>query len=205
MLAGLWLAEGSGEIEFLRLRLIIEVQMDAIGEAGLGEEIKEAGARARAGAIMKLEIRADRGETLRHRHHRGDADAASQQNGLLRGLEQREIVAWRADFDHPAFGEILMNPLRPAARSRIAQNAEQIAMGLARRIGQRILADQPGGDLDINMRAGVKAGQRRAIGGLQFQCDNPLGLVRAAGDLGFDGFVIAGHLFLSVVLPQPRA
>ncbi|MNV46841.1 hypothetical protein D3C71_1386860 [compost metagenome] len=95
---------------------------------------------------------------------------------------QREQVAWLADAQPAAFVHVFVHGLRTAARRRVEQNAQQVAMAFFRVIAQRVLAHQAIGQVHVDMRAGAESRQDGMLGRGQF---------KAVDAFGFEAF--AGH------------
>jgi uncharacterized protein len=99
---------------------------------------------------------------------------------------QREVVARGADLDDVAFVQLGVQGLRAAARCRITQHGDLVAMGLVGRVAQRVLTDQTAGDVDVHMGAGFEGGQRTTIGARQLKAGDVFCFDVLARDAHFD-------------------
>jgi hypothetical protein len=73
-----------------------------------------------------------RGELLRHAPDRRDADAAGEQHDMFGVLDQREIVARRADLERVTDAQVVENVARAAAACRIELDNDDVALGIGR-------------------------------------------------------------------------
>jgi len=117
------------------------VHPDVLGEARLPDAIDERRAILRTRAVVHLEIGLALRETLGHAQDRRDADTAGKQQRAL-GVDERKVVARRADRDHLTFGEFVMQRDRAASGRGVAQHADLVAVRLGGVVAQRILADE---------------------------------------------------------------
>jgi hypothetical protein len=81
---------------------------------------------------------------------------------VLGVLDEREVVARRADLNRVPDAHLVEDVARAAAALRIALDADDIGFGIVGRIEQRELADEPVGDVNINVRARLVGRQRAA-------------------------------------------
>ena len=81
-------------------------------------------------------------QPLHHAPDRRDADAAGEQNDMAGVLDQRKIVARRADLERPADAQVVMHVARAAAARGIALDADRVAFGSGSGFDQRILPDR---------------------------------------------------------------
>lgn len=125
---------------------------------------------------MHREIGARHGQALGHAQDRRDTDTTGQQQAAAGIVCQSEVVLGGADLQQLA----LVHRLRAAARSRIAQHANQVAVVFLRVVAQRVLARKTTRQVHVHVRAGGKTRQGRTrLCGDQFQ---------GADVGGFDGF-----------------
>jgi hypothetical protein len=116
----------------------------------------------RAARIVKLPGTVLRRELLRHAPDRRDADAAGDEDDVLGILDEREIVARRADLDRVPDAHLVEDVARAAAALRIALDADDIAFGIVGGVEQGELADEPVGDVNVDMRSRLVSGQGAA-------------------------------------------
>ena len=132
---------------------------------GLGESH----ALARAAAVVQGKVRTVTRQLARHGQNRRDAYAARQQQVLAGRCMQLEMVARLADGDLLAGLQLLVHGRRAAARGRLAQHGNHIAVQLCGVVAQRVLAHQPSGQVHIDVRAGAERRQAAAFQSPQFQ------------------------------------
>ena len=161
---------------------VVEVEMHLLGEGRGRDAVAKGRALARARAVVHLEVRAGHGQPLGHAQDRRDADAAGQQQVALRLVGQREVVLRRADLQHVAFAHQFVHRQRAAARGRVAQHADQVAVRLGRVVAQRVLARQAVRQVHVDVRAGRERRQRRAVHADQLESEDVLGLPVLARD-----------------------
>ena len=113
----------------------------------------------RAGKDMQREGQRLRRQGLRHGEHRRQADATRHEDRLHGVPAQRERVARGRDGQHIADPHHLVQAGRGPAGVGLALDADDIAVGLARRVDQRIGPHQPVGQVDVQMRPGLEARQ----------------------------------------------
>jgi hypothetical protein len=80
----------------------VEVHLAVV--LGLREQVVERGVLHRAGEVLQLERGAAVVKVSCHAQQRRDADAAGEQQVVLRGLVDLEVVAGREDLQRVAFG-----------------------------------------------------------------------------------------------------
>ena len=158
--AGLRLAQQCGDVEPARrvAAIVVEDDMPLRGEQV--QFVAERGPLRRPGAVIEPEIRAPALQFGDHRHDRGDADAAGQQQIALRRLGQREMVAGQRGLDDLANPQPVVQMARTLA---FPQYRDAIAPPLGRVVPQRIVAPHALGravaEPHPDMRAGGKARQ----------------------------------------------
>ncbi len=86
--------------------------------------------------IEKLPAQALAPEPVDHRHQWRDADASRDQDRVLRGLVELEIVPRRIDPDAVADTKLLMDKTRAAAAVRSLHDGNDIAIPLLRIVAQ---------------------------------------------------------------------
>ena len=90
----------------------------------VGREFVEEGHRGPLpAAVDQLPVGAGGLGGADHRQHRGDADAAGDEQ-VARRVDEREVVAWPADPDDVAGVQLVVHVQRPAAAVRVTQDAE---------------------------------------------------------------------------------
>ncbi len=141
---------------------IVEVEPDPSRHARIADTFDKGGAPRRAGAIVHLEVGVDVRQPLGHAQDRRNADAAGEQQRAFGG-NQCEVILRRADPQHGAFADLVLDRHRPAARPGVAQHRDQVAVRLGGRVAQRVLADQAWADLHIQMGARAKRRQRPLV------------------------------------------
>lgn len=80
---------------------------------------------------------------------------------------QGKVVARSRDQQGLPRTQGVMNITGAASRLRLADDAEQIVIPSGRAAGQRILTDQPAGEMEVDMGAGRPRRQRLPIGAHQ--------------------------------------
>ncbi|MOA30332.1 hypothetical protein D3C78_1514140 [compost metagenome] len=94
-----------------------------------------------------------------HGDHRGDADAATDEDRAAGVRGQGEQVARCADGHFATFLEQFVDGHRATTGLRIAQHAETVDGGVGRVTAEGILAHQAGFQVDIHMGAGFERRQ----------------------------------------------
>src|SRR4029078_7047122 len=115
-----------------------------------------------AARIVKLPGTVLRRELLRHAPDRRDADAARDEDDVRGTCDEREIVARCADLDRVPDAHLVEDVARAATALRIALDADDIAFWIVGGGEQRELADEPVGDVNVDMRARFVSGQGAA-------------------------------------------
>ena len=172
--AGVGRDQQAFERQLLRGRPVVEMEVHAAGERRAGDLLAEGGAFRRTGAVVQFEIRGYRAQPLRHAQQRGHADAPCEEQAALR-VVQRKVVARFADVQDVAFAHGVVHGHRAAARGRVAQHGDAIAMLLERVVAQRILAGEAARHLHVDVRAGAEGGQGAAVDRGQFEAHDAFG------------------------------
>ena len=147
------------------------------GETRCGDFLAEGRTLFRSGAVMHRKVAANSAHAMRHAKQRCHANTASQKQRVL-GLVQWEMIARRTDMDDVTFTDRIVHARGSAARRRVTQDGDAVAVLLARIVAQRVLPGQPAGHLDIDVRTGTEGGQRLAVGAGQLEAGN---IFRLAG------------------------
>jgi hypothetical protein len=103
------------------------------------ELVAERGALLCAGAVIEAELGVAALEFGDHRHDRGDADAAGQEEVTLGLRGEREMVARQRHLDDIADPHLIMQMAGRLAEL-LAQHRDAIAPSLGRVVPQRIIA-----------------------------------------------------------------
>src|SRR5271165_3203488 len=172
--AGPVFAQDHGDIETFRrvTAVVMELHPPLRGEDR--EIVEKCGLLGRAGAVMQPEIGAAAAQFGDHRHDRGDADAARDQQMMLRCGSQRKVIARRRSLDDVADAD----PLMPAAGPlsfRFAQHGDAIPRPLGRIVPQREVAHRPIADPYRYMRSGREGVQIMLVRVDQLIAVDPLG------------------------------
>ena len=133
-------------------------------------------------AVEQAEAFALRPHLADHGHDRRDADAAGDEQEILRARRQPEIVDRRGHHQFVAGLHVVDEVGGAAAAIGLALDRDQIAIALGRVVAQRIFAQQAVRHPDRDMRAGGKFRQWLAARVAEFQ------QMDAVGDL-----VVARH------------
>ena len=157
------LGDGAGKVEKCAVRLVVEMQVNASGAERL-QRREKSHVGARPARIVKLPRATLRGQLLAHAPDRRDADAAGKQHDVLGILDQREIVARRADLERVPDAQIVENVARAAAAGGIELDRDDVTIRIGQRIKQRELPDQAVGQMNVDMGAGLVGRQLAAIG-----------------------------------------
>ena len=129
------------EVERFRGVAVVVVQLHVAGEWRPGQFVQERGAGRVAGAIDQLELVAPLGRKVaQHRHDRGDADAARNEQEAGRARVQFEIVARRADRQQVALAHLVGHGDRSAATMRVAFDGDLVDSVVGRVAAQRVVA-----------------------------------------------------------------
>ena len=159
------------------VRLLIEMQKYPVGEGRVTQALDKGRALAGAGAIMQLEVGAGMGQALGHAQDRGNSDTAGEQQAATCLVGQGEQVARFADAQVCATVDLFVQAPGAAPGRRVLEDADQVAMPFLGVIAQGILADQPVGQVHVDMRAGAEGRQWVAIDVGQFKAADVLGFV----------------------------
>ena len=127
------------------------------------ERVEKRHVLARAARIMQRPRPIERDELLRHAPDRRDADAAGNQHHVLGILDQRKIIARRADLDLIADLHFLDDVARAAAAGGVLLDADDVAVGIVIGYDQRKLTHQAVGQMQIDMGAWLIGRQRAAL------------------------------------------
>ena len=165
-------------VEELSAALVVEMQR---GLRHAFELLPERHVGARAAGIVQPPRVPERVEPLHHAPDRRDPDPAGDQDGVRGVLAQAEIVARPADLHRGADMQFVMDEARAAAARRIALDADGIGRRLRRGGRERIVAQQPVGQMQVDMRAGLVGGQRRAVDAAELE---QAGVARHEADRG---------------------
>ncbi|MNY43972.1 hypothetical protein D3C86_1789600 [compost metagenome] len=128
-------------------------------------------------------------QRIGHRHHRGDADATTDQDRAACVGGQGEQVARHADLDFLTFEQLLVHGDRTTARSRVFQHAQAIDRGLRRVTAQRVLANQPWLQVNVHVCPGLKGRQWRACGITQVEDHDAVALFLALAHHDFQNLI----------------
>ena len=113
MRSGLWVAQRRGDVEPARRIAAVVMEAHPPLRREQVEIVAERRRLGRARAIVQQELGPAAAQFGNHRHDRGDADAARQQQIALGLLGQRKVVARHRGFDRVADAD----PLVPMARA----------------------------------------------------------------------------------------
>ena len=156
------------------------------------DHVGEGDVPGRLGEAVELEGERHAVERLSHGQQGGDADAPGQQHRAHRVAPEREIVAGLGDCQHVALAHRGVQADRPSGRVGLELDADAVARRLAGAVGDRVLAHQPVGQVDVDvgprLEGGQHAGERRQFEGghsgrgLPFAAHlHPQGRLAAAG------------------------
>ena len=120
---------------------------------------------------MEFKLRALPLQLPGHAQQRRHPDAASQQDAAPR-RHQGKAIARLADLDDVAGLDPVVQDDRPASRILVAQHADPVVRGLGTVVGQRILAYQAAGHVNVDMRTGAEPGQGSAIEADEVEADD---------------------------------
>src|SRR5712664_3162961 len=95
---------------------------------------------------------------------------------------EREFVARFGDQQRVADLHALVQGLRPAARARLLQDADEIGVGLCMWSAQRVLPNQLVWQVHIDMRTGGVRRQRAAVRALDLEAQDVFGFDAALDD-----------------------
>src|SRR6516162_4831115 len=130
--------DSGSEVQELPACLIVKMQMDRLRIEFL--QVSEKGhVLARTAGIIELPVSFACRQLLHHAPDRRDADATGDEYDGLGILDQREIVARRADLDLIAGAHFLDDVARAAAACGITLDANDIAIRIGIRRDQREL------------------------------------------------------------------
>ena len=87
----------------------------------------------------------------------------ANKNDLGSILDQREIVARRADLQRVSGTQIIENVARPAAACCVKFDSNDVALGIVGGVEQRKLTDEPIGQMDVDVSAGLIGRQPPAV------------------------------------------
>ncbi len=153
------------DVEELPAALVVEMQR------GLRHAFKLLPKRhvgARPAGIMELPLVSERVEPLHHAPDRRDPDPAGDQDGVRGVLAQAKVVARTSDLQRRADVQLVMDEARTAAARRIALDADRIGRRLRRGDRQRVVAQEPVGQMQVDMGAGLVGGQRPPVDAPEF-------------------------------------
>ena len=126
-------------------------------------------------------------ETTGHAQHGCDADTASHQHRVRSTLIEREVVARLGDRDGHGHAQCLVHAARTTAAGAVAQHAYDVAMALIAIVGQRVAANQPVGQVQIDVRARCEGGELTTVDGTQVHADRVLRLKAQRVHKGLQG------------------
>ena len=151
----------SGQIHALTIGLLVEgeVQLDVRILVVAKQRVQEGSVATGAGGVIQFPRTAQLLRSCNHAHHGGNAYASGDKHIQRCLLVEWEIVAWCAYCQCVASAQHFMHVSRPTPALRVLVDAYQIAMALIRRIQQRITADQPVGQVQVDMGASREGGQ----------------------------------------------
>ncbi len=158
--------DGGGKVDKLAVRLVVEMQMHGL-RIELLQGFEKRHVLARTARIVELPRALERGKLLHHAPDRRDADAAGDEHDVLGILDEREIVARRADLDFVADAHLVDDVTRAATARRVALDADDIFIGIGIRHDERKLPHQPVGQMQIDVGAGLIGRQLAAVGALE--------------------------------------
>src|SRR5258708_28864399 len=137
-------------IEHVTLLLVgMETDMSIAGQ----EPVEKGGLAPPPDRIVELPGTRERSQARDHRDDRCDTDAARDEHGMGRRLDERKIVARPSDLEDRADAKLVMHETRAAAARRLALDAQHVAVALVRGIGDRILPHPAGRQMQIDMGA----------------------------------------------------
>lgn len=114
-----------------------------------------------------------------HREDRGDADTARHEAEALSRRPvtrhgERKGVAWPAGGHHGADGQFVVDLDRAASTGRDAAHRDAVGIAAGRVTAQRVLADPPAGQVNVDVRTRMPAGQVVTVQCRQRQRDDVL-------------------------------
>ena len=125
-----WIAKRSPNIEAAHGTSAIVMKAEPTFRRERRELAAERGSLGRPRAVMDLELGVAPPKIRDHRHDRGNADAAGDQQVPLCRCAEREVVARERDLDQVAGADALVQVARPAAAFGLAQHRDAIASAL---------------------------------------------------------------------------
>src|SRR5258708_22001326 len=144
-------ANNARHIEHAALPLVyMETDMSIAGQ----EPVEKGGLAPPPDRIVELPGTRERSQARDHRDDRCDTDAARDEHGVGRRLDERKIVPRSSDLDDPADAKLVMHETRAAAARRLALDAQPIAIAPVLGVGDRILPHQAVRQVQTDMGAG---------------------------------------------------
>ncbi|MNZ77924.1 hypothetical protein D3C78_964800 [compost metagenome] len=200
------LTQNSGSVD--TAALFTEVGMHAGREVGLFQFVDESAATARTSAVVQLEFAVAGAQRMGHGDHRGDADAAADEDRTPGGLSQGEQVAWLADLDAATLVQAVVDRHGTASGGRILEHAQAVVGDVCGVATQGILAYQAGSDMQVDMSAGLELRQPPALRVGQLENDHTAALFFALAYHDFHQLLThlqASFNFITRISPGPPA
>lgn len=148
---------------------------------------------------MHFELRAQYGEALGHAQDRRHADAAREQQAPARAMRQREVVLRGADRQHVPRLHALVHRLRAAARIRVLEDCDHVAVALRRIVAERVLAGDAFTELDVDVRSGGERRHALSVDGDELEAADVDRLQRLGGDPDLQAAGKSVHIHLKVL------
>ncbi|MNE49684.1 hypothetical protein D3C80_1442220 [compost metagenome] len=96
---------------------------------------------------------------MSHSENRRDADSASKQHVVIAAEIERKQVTWGSDGELRPFLHIQVHTTGAATRFGFMQYSDGVLAAVIRRVAQRVLTNQPGCNVHVDVSASSKGGQ----------------------------------------------
>src|SRR5690606_11328082 len=166
-------APGEDRVEVEQPVLVLRPE-GHLGAVGLVQGAGEGHRGAAAAPVHEPPARAGRLGGGDHREDGGDADAAGDEQ-VVAGGDEREVVARAAGEDHRARVDLVVDPGRAAAAVRLVQDGDAPRGAVGRVAAEGVLADEAGGEDEVEVRARGPGGQAGAGRVAEIEGDDAVG------------------------------